>query len=492
MVEKSGALFGGVGQDWRRFYDALRASTRILVVDDEPLVYEVVEAILDGAGFKVEVAETAEDAWALIQCNDYGLLVTDKNLPGMSGVDLVAKIKSAGLDLPSLVITGYASVESISNALAAGASDYVTKPFDNIEHVRKRATSIIERNLLIKLYERIVADLTASVMESGAQSESVQRIGRELFAFKKSLGERPDLLYVDVDSGSKPELVDFLEAAGHSVCVEHDKDAAIACLSEPDGPLAALVSLQLRFPVALVADLRHWDPLLHVIVTSKSPNLADALAAVEAGASDFFIQSVERLEALEVRVRRAVETSRRARLYLQLIGILQREAIEQGQRVVTDILDLLPEDHREYLQRVANPLEGELPEIEVDLTDLFEDGMDAGGSERRKHRRSAANDVEIWYRQAGTNAVFARGWLRDISRGGFFMQSDPTLLRGTKVEVHLLMAGDPPGSAVELLGWVVRTEVHNPDPDNLSGCGVLVSEVDQSKLDPIIARLDNC
>ncbi len=489
MAEKSSQLSTGVGRDWRRYYDELRANAKVLVVDDEPLVYEVVEAILDSAGFEVEVAESAEEAWEKIQRQSYGLLITDKNLPGMSGVDLIALLKASEVDLPSLVITGYASVESIANALAAGASDYVTKPFDDIAHVRKRATSIIERGLLTKLYDRIVADLTTSVMESGDQRERVQRIGRELFAFKDDLNQRPDLLVVAAESGPNLDLAEFLRGAGHSVRVEHAKEAAVASLGGPESPMAALVSLQVRFPVALVSDLRRWDPLLNVVVTSKSPNLNDALAAVEAGASDFFIQSVERPEALEVRVRRAVETSRRSRLYLKLIAILQREAAAEGWQIVDDILDLLPADHREYLERNAAANEQVLPEIDVDLSDLFDDAPDVPLEERRRHKRSGASEVEVWYRPLDSGQPFSRGWLRDISQGGFFMHTDPRLERGAHIEVHLLVSGDPPAEAVVLIGRVVRNEVHDPDPDNLSGSGVLVMESDQIKLEPVIARL---
>jgi len=63
--------------------------------------------------------------------------------------------------------------------------------------------------------------------------------------------------------------------------------------------------------------------------------------------------------------------------------------------------------------------------------------------------------------------------------------------RGTHLEIHMLMRGDPPGEAIVLIGRVVRNEVYDPDPDELSGSGVLVLEEDQYRLDPVIARLEN-
>ncbi|MBN2495807.1 MAG: response regulator [Deltaproteobacteria bacterium] len=489
MTSQEGQLPEGVGRKWRQYYDSLRASIKVLVVDDEPVVYRVLEAIMEGAGFAVEVAESAEQALEMIERRSYGLMITDKNLPGMSGVDLIARLKETKTNLPSLVVTGYASVESIASALAAGASDYVTKPFD-IEHVRKRATSIIDRNLLTRLYDRIVADLTDSFMESGDQRERVQRIGRELFAFKNSLRKRPDVQVVAAESGPEMELAEYLRGAGHTVTVEHAKEAAVANLGGDQSPIASLVSLQVRYPVSLVADLRRWDPLINVVVTSQSPNLLDALAAVEAGATDFFIQSVERPEALEVRVRRAIETSRRDRLYLKLIGILQREAAEQGWEIFGDILELVPSDHREYLERLVATERQTLPDIDVDLTDLFDAASDAPFEERRSHKRSSATEVEIWFRPLDARGGFARCWLRDLSLGGFFMRTDLAPPRGTRIEVQLLMRGDPPSEAVALTGRVVRNEIHEPDPDMLSGSGVLVQEEDQRKLEPLIARLE--
>lgn len=484
-------LIENLAQQWHQFYDRLQHDIRVLVVDDEPVVSEVVEAILEGAGWQVQIAETAEQAWELIQCKEYGLLVSDKNLPGMSGVELISKIKTAGIGLPSLMITGYASVESISNALAAGASDYITKPFDDVEHVRKRATSIIERSLLARLYDRIVKDLVSILSDGGQDQDQVRRIGQQLFAFKSELNRRPDLLMVADDKPQAHEMAAVLRETGLDVRLEHSPEEAYQALAGPDAPLAAALSLQMRFPVAMVTEMRNFDPLLNVIVTSASPRLVDALAAVEAGAVDFYIQAVERIEALQVRARRAVNNSHQARLYLQLIAILHAEASAQGHPVIEAILDLLPHEHRDYLQRLTQPLESDLPEIAVDLSELFTDLQTTMSRERRQHRRLNADDVEVWYRPKGAQTPFARGWLRDVSRGGFFLRTSPPIECGIDLEAHLLIKGDSPLASIQLNGRAVRKEIHNPDPDRLSGSGILVSEQFQTALDPLVARLSS-
>jgi CheY-like chemotaxis protein len=483
------AQFDDIEQGWRLYYEELKSSVRVLVVDDEPVVYEVVEAIFKDVGWQVTISVTAEDAWEIIRQQSFDLLVTDKNLPGMSGVELISKTRAEGISLPALVITGYASVESISNALAAGASDYVTKPFDDIEHIVKRASSIIEKNLLTRLYDRIVKDLTGIISSSGGEKERVQRIGNQLLAAKKALNLRSDLMIVASDNDETAGLSSVFKRAGHSVRVESSKAGALEALSKPDSPLAAVLNLQSEFPADLVAELRQADPMLNVVVTSASPKLVNALAAVEAGASDFFIKAVERTEALEVRVRRAVGNSHKARLYLHLIAILHREVSDVGHNVTTTLMDLLPAYHRAYLQRITETIGDNLPEVDIDISDLFEDTLAPVPGEKRKHRRTSALDVEVWYRLGGSDTEFSRGSLRDISRAGFFLRSSLPLERGSQVEAHLLLRGDSPGTAIKLTGRVVRSELHNPDPEHLSGSGILVTEESQSLLEPLIARL---
>ena len=90
----------------------------------------------------------------------------------------------------------------------------------------------------------------------------------------------------------------------------------------------------------------------------RAPSSLEQRPAVEAGAGDFFIQAIERLEALDARIRRAVAKSRRDRLYLQLIAILHREAASQRQPIAENVLALLPENHREYLTRATTGIPG--------------------------------------------------------------------------------------------------------------------------------------
>jgi DNA-binding response OmpR family regulator len=83
------------------------AATRILVVEDERVIREMMAEALSGAGFGVDQAADAEMAEALLEADGYGLLVTDIHMPGRyNGLDLAERMHAAKPDMPILVVTG--------------------------------------------------------------------------------------------------------------------------------------------------------------------------------------------------------------------------------------------------------------------------------------------------------------------------------------------------------------------------------------------------
>ena len=79
---------------------------RILVVDDEPDLRQINTAVLTNSGYHVDAAEDGAAAWDALQRNNYDLLVTDNNMPRMSGVDLLKKLHGACMALPVIMATG--------------------------------------------------------------------------------------------------------------------------------------------------------------------------------------------------------------------------------------------------------------------------------------------------------------------------------------------------------------------------------------------------
>jgi two-component system response regulator PilR (NtrC family) len=110
------------------------ADVRILIVDDELSMRQILKIMLERAGYKTTVASTGEEARRLIQLNLYDLVLTDLNLPGLGGLDLLRFVQArAQKEIPVIIITGYGTTASAVEAMKMGAADYVIKPFDNAE-----------------------------------------------------------------------------------------------------------------------------------------------------------------------------------------------------------------------------------------------------------------------------------------------------------------------------------------------------------------------
>ncbi len=110
------------------------ADERILVVDDDLSMRQFLPILLNREGFVTTVASTGEDARRLLSRRPYDLVLTDLNLPGISGMDLLREIQgTSGLEIPVILITGYGTAASAVEAMKMGAADYVLKPFDNDE-----------------------------------------------------------------------------------------------------------------------------------------------------------------------------------------------------------------------------------------------------------------------------------------------------------------------------------------------------------------------
>jgi len=102
---------------------------RILLVDDDVEVRDVVTAILEAVGFEVEASRSGEEGLAKLERSAFDLVVLDWTLPGMSGLDLCRAVRARWARLPVLFLTANATSQDVVDAFAGGADDYVVKPF---------------------------------------------------------------------------------------------------------------------------------------------------------------------------------------------------------------------------------------------------------------------------------------------------------------------------------------------------------------------------
>jgi two-component system OmpR family response regulator len=113
------------------------AQAAILLIDDEPFILRFLSRALVGHGFRVDSAEDGERGVALAATGHYQLIVLDLALPGMSGIATLRSIRATRSELPVLVLSAMADVESKVHCLELGANDYMTKPFALAELVAR-------------------------------------------------------------------------------------------------------------------------------------------------------------------------------------------------------------------------------------------------------------------------------------------------------------------------------------------------------------------
>lgn len=117
-------------------------TTRILIVDDDEWIRDLLARVLMRNGYQVTTAPSAEEALVLLHQAHFDLLISDMMLTGMSGLDLTRHVAYAHPDLPIVLITAHGHADLMRAALRQGATDFIAKPF-NIETI----PIIIERNL---------------------------------------------------------------------------------------------------------------------------------------------------------------------------------------------------------------------------------------------------------------------------------------------------------------------------------------------------------
>lgn len=120
--------------------DTQLMGVRVLVIDDEESARTVISAALGKAGCAVTVGRNVAEAWGLLSTKPFDVLVSDLGLIGESGLDLITRVRTSQVPfrgIPALALTGFASVDDQTRALAAGFHLHVAKPFEPSDLIRR-------------------------------------------------------------------------------------------------------------------------------------------------------------------------------------------------------------------------------------------------------------------------------------------------------------------------------------------------------------------
>ncbi|HEV8481716.1 MAG TPA: response regulator, partial [Candidatus Eisenbacteria bacterium] len=145
---------------------------RVLVVDDEPAVVEVVVELLTDQGYETRAETSAEAGVAAFEAWRPDAVLTDINLPGQSGIDLIRSVKNVDPEACVVVMTGQATTATAIEALRQGAYDYIQKPF-NLTELNGTLERGIRTRRLSESNRRLLEELRAA-------NEALQRHEQEL------------------------------------------------------------------------------------------------------------------------------------------------------------------------------------------------------------------------------------------------------------------------------------------------------------------------
>jgi DNA-binding NtrC family response regulator len=114
---------------------------RILIIEDEDTLCESLQRVFRREGYEADIADSAETAFRILENNTYDLIITDIILPGISGIELIARYKEKNPDQKVIIMTAYASLQTAVESLRVGASDFIVKPVmhDELKRMVKKA-----------------------------------------------------------------------------------------------------------------------------------------------------------------------------------------------------------------------------------------------------------------------------------------------------------------------------------------------------------------
>ncbi|MBX7150004.1 sigma-54 dependent transcriptional regulator [bacterium] len=182
----------------------MATQARILVVDDEKIVRESLHNWFEEEGYYVETADSGEAALKKFEKGKWDLFLFDMKMPGMSGLELLGKIREADADAMVIMITAFASVPTAIKALKDGAYDYITKPIDPDE-----LSTIVEKAIRQKTVQMENVMLKEKIDEiirpDNLIGESPQM--KKIFELINSVAQTDTTVMIRGESGTGKELV---------------------------------------------------------------------------------------------------------------------------------------------------------------------------------------------------------------------------------------------------------------------------------------------
>lgn len=222
------------------------AAATIYVVDDDGEIRTSLRDVLEHCGYTVECFASGADFLDAHHSDRYGCLLVDAVMPGMTGIELIQRIKDAGDDTPAVVITGHAAVSLAVQAMKAGAFDFIEKPVrcDTLLAIVERALAVAQKRAELDELRRksafSIAKLTrkqTQILELVLAGHPSKNIAADLGISQRTVENHRAAIMLKTGSKS---LAALIQSAICAHCIEGQRSSPLVTFSPSPRPLAAI------------------------------------------------------------------------------------------------------------------------------------------------------------------------------------------------------------------------------------------------------------
>ncbi|MBI4572209.1 MAG: response regulator [candidate division NC10 bacterium] len=306
----------------------------ILVVDDEQQNRELIEAILLASGYEVSLAGGGEEGLAAAHEKTPDLMILDLMMPGLSGFEVCARVKTdpQTSGIPVLFVTALSQLGDKERALAAGGDDFLTKPFQRAE-LLTRVEALLKVRHLNRNLERALAYLHA--LELARHADQPRKESR-LPPPEPASGV---VLVVDDELLPRQLYADVLREEGYVVLEAENGPQALEIARQET---IDVVLLDIMMPgmsgLEVLSKLGELVPDSPVVIVTAHPTSDNAIAALRLGAFDFIVKGFKN-QVMLTTVARALDRRR--------LTVRNRGLIRQLEAKVQELLAILAEHARQ-------------------------------------------------------------------------------------------------------------------------------------------------
>lgn len=177
----------------------------LLVIDDEEAIRNVVRRIFRGTEIQVFSAGTGEDGIDILKENPIDVLLTDLRLPGINGIDVLKQAKKMDENVEVIVMTAYGTIDTAVDAMKLSAFDFLTKPFDYLEKLKRAVELALERRYLRRKNTELGRELSEKYGIENVIGKSKKM--EDVFNIIRSIAETNATVLIEGESGTGKELV---------------------------------------------------------------------------------------------------------------------------------------------------------------------------------------------------------------------------------------------------------------------------------------------